>query len=186
MVQKYTSFLHDMGDESISAILINGRGGDLTEWESENGMPHNSHISKRSKSSPKSDSPTPELPRSEFMVERGKSYRFRVINAGLQYCPLEFSIDDHNLTVIATDGNPIQRIDVASFFILPGERVDFVLNAYQEIDTYWIKVKGNADCEDDQVFQTAILKYKTATSEMPENETNYENAGPNQKGKVKY
>jgi L-ascorbate oxidase len=59
--------------------------------------------------------------RSVFKVEKNKRYRFRVINSGVQFCPLQFSIDGHNLTVIATDGNDIEPLQVVSFVILAGE-----------------------------------------------------------------
>ena len=49
-------------------------------------------------------------PRSIFHVEQGKRYRFRLINSGLTSCPIEFSIENHNLIVIASDGHPIEPI----------------------------------------------------------------------------
>jgi L-ascorbate oxidase len=125
-------------------------------------------------------------PRSSFNVNYNKRYRFRVLNTGVQYCPLEFSIDEHNLTVISTDGNPIQPVNVKSFFIMPGERVDFVLNASQNSNkNYWIKVKGHADCEESEMFQTAILKYNNLLNNLPETTINYENSGHDSEGYVK-
>jgi hypothetical protein len=41
-----------------------------------------------------------------------------------------------------------------------GERYDLIVNANQEIDNYWIRAKGFADCGNFKVFQTAILNYK--------------------------
>jgi L-ascorbate oxidase len=98
IAQKFNAFLHDEGDEAIDAILINGRGGDKNEDNNED----------------------EHLPRAEFVVEKGKRYRFRMINAGILFCPLQVSIEHHNLTIIATDGNPIEPIEVVSFFILAG------------------------------------------------------------------
>ena len=43
---------------------------------------------------------------------------------------------------------------------IEGERYDFVLHAYQDINNYWIRAKGFADCGNFKVFQTAILNYK--------------------------
>lgn len=166
MIDKYTSFVFDSGDEEINAILINGKGGDM-----------NPNL-------------RTQLPRSEFIVTNGNRYRFRVINVGVEFCPLEVSIDNHTLTVIATDGNPIEPIVVASFYILAGERVDFVLNANQSQDfgAYLIKVKGHADCEENSVFQTAILRYNGSNSISNANfvnqDINYNNSGPNQNGLV--
>ena len=43
-----------------------------------------------------------------------------MINAGILYCPIEFSVDNHNLTVIATDGNNIEPYEVQSLIIMAG------------------------------------------------------------------
>jgi hypothetical protein len=54
-----------------------------------------------------------------------------------------------------------------------------VLNANNNIDTYLIRLKGLADCEDTEMFQTALLKYATASGEGPANQTvTYDTAGP--------
>ena len=98
-ITKFNAFLHDFGDESINGILVNGRGVDVLP------LKHKLHF---------------ETPRSIFNVEKGKRYRFRVINSGVQYCPLQISIDHHNMTIIATDGNSIEPIQVTSFYILAG------------------------------------------------------------------
>ena len=84
MISKYTAFLHSYGDEQINGILINGRGVGLE-----------SHLASKLDY---------ETPRSVFHVQKGKRYRFRIINSGVQYCPLQVSIDQHFLTIIATDG----------------------------------------------------------------------------------
>jgi FtsP/CotA-like multicopper oxidase with cupredoxin domain len=164
LLVKEIKFLYSKGDEIIDGILINGKGVEIKEMKNNN------------------------MPRSVFNVDSGKSYRFRVINAGVQYCPLELSIEEHNLTIISTDGNPIQPVDVKSFFIMSGERVDFVLNASQNINkNYWIKVKGHADCYEidgfnvTKIYQTAVLKYNNLKNDLPQKEINYENSGPDPK-----
>ena len=48
--------------------------------------------------------------------------------------------------MIATDGNPFEKVEVDSFNIFAGERFDFVLNASQAIGNYWVRVRGLADC----------------------------------------
>src|SRR5579883_287427 len=83
-VSKFAGHHHNDGDNKPSSILINGRGV-LVRFASSGGQ----YV---------------ETPRAEFKVMHGKVYRFRLINAGILYCPIEFSIDDHNLTVIASDG----------------------------------------------------------------------------------
>ena len=48
--------------------------------------------------------PGHETPRSVFAVKQGLRFRFRIVNAGILYCPIEVSIDNHLLAVIAVDG----------------------------------------------------------------------------------
>ena len=80
---------HDASSNSIDSILINGRG--------------------------QSPSKNLLIPLAEFSVRKDAKYRFRVINAGSSHCPFQFSIDGHNLTVIAIDGQPIDPFEVESF-----------------------------------------------------------------------
>lgn len=51
----------------------------------------------------------------------------------------DFQIRDHKLTVIATDGVPIEPIVVDSIIALPGERYDVVMDAttLPEISKYF-------------------------------------------------
>lgn len=73
-----------------------------------------------------------------FNVTRGSKYRFRVIATGSIY-PLRISIDNHELTIISSDGYDIEPWVVESFIINPGERYDFILNADQSYGNYWIR-----------------------------------------------
>ena len=64
-------------------------------------------------------------------------------------CPfglLQVSIDNHTLNMIASDGNPFEKVEVESFNIFAGERYDFVLNASMPVGNYWVRVRGLADC----------------------------------------
>ena len=63
---------------------------------------------------------------SEFKVTAGNTYRFRLIGAQSLYA-YRFSIEDHNLTVIATDGQFIKPVTVDYIIIHSGERYDFLL-----------------------------------------------------------
>lgn len=140
-IEKFAGHHHNDGDNKPRSILINGKGVLVNITDTR-------------------DNQVYQTPRAVFSVEKGKRYRFRMINAGILYCPIEFSVDNHNLTVIATDGNNIEPYEVQSLIIMAGERYDFVLHAYQDINNYWIRAKGFADCGNFKVFQTAILNYK--------------------------
>uniref|UniRef100_A0A1X7UI57 Plastocyanin-like domain-containing protein n=1 Tax=Amphimedon queenslandica TaxID=400682 RepID=A0A1X7UI57_AMPQE len=75
---------------------------------------------------------------SDFKVNYGQTYRFRLIGAQSLYA-YRFSIEDHKLTVIATDGeyinpsnvntDPKQNTEVDYIIIHSGERYDFLLKA---------------------------------------------------------
>ena len=73
-------------------------------------------------------------------------------------------------------------IQVASFFIMNGERVDFVLEANQPISSYWIRFKGHNDCSKSSIYQTAILQYKGSPVLYPPQNVTYNNSGPTMTG----
>jgi len=138
-IEKFAGHHHNDGDNKPRSILINGKGV------------HQKFYSL--------DGKVYQTPRAVFTVEKGKRYRFRIINAGILYCPIEISVDMHNLTVISTDGSDVEPYEVESLVIMAGERYDFVLNASQAVANYWLRAKGFADCGNFKVFQTAIVNY---------------------------
>ena len=66
-----------------------------------------------------------------FYVERGNTYRFRLIGAQANYA-YRFSIYRHKLRVIATDGFFIEPIETDYIIINTGERYDFLVDTKQE------------------------------------------------------
>ncbi|CAL1547209.1 unnamed protein product [Lymnaea stagnalis] len=115
-------------------------------------------------------------PRSDFSVTPGKKYRFRVICSAIMNCPIQFSIDDHTMTIISSDGNDIEPFVTDSFTIYGGERLDFVLFADKDaaLRNYWIRVRGYNNCANRKASQTAILKYFGAPDELPPGPTRWE------------
>ncbi|XP_014238681.2 laccase-like [Trichogramma pretiosum] len=114
----------------------------------------------------------PSVLTAAFAVEKGKRYRFRLIDAGAEDCPIEMSIDRHTMTIINVDSNPIQPVEVDAITIWPGERVDFILNANQDVNNYWIRYRGYGRCQDtananNGIFQVATLQYKGAPLREP-------------------
>lgn len=55
-------------------------------------------------------------------VTPGYRYRIRVLYNGIFNCPVEFSIEQHKLLIISTDGNDIQPVLADGFFLTSAER----------------------------------------------------------------
>lgn len=51
------------------------------------------------------------------------------------------------MTVIASDGSPVEPFETEILVIYGGERFDVVLNANQNVGNYWIRAQGLADCK---------------------------------------
>lgn len=116
------------------------------------------------------------VPLEVFEVHQGQNYRFRTINAGFLNCPVEISVDNHTLTVIASDGWYFEPVVVTTLVTYAGERFDFVLNADQEIGNYWIRIRGLMDCDErfEKAHQVAILRYGRAANENPDGIPSYD------------
>lgn len=81
--------------------------------------------------------PSKECGHSEILVEKGKTYLFRIINSGsLLYHTLCF--EGHNVTVVAADAMPIQPFSVECIDINIGQRYDIILTANQSEGVYWV------------------------------------------------
>lgn len=107
-----------------------------------------------------------------FHVTSGGSYRFRTINAGFLNCPVEISIDGHNITVISSDGGYFEPVVVSTLVTYAGERFDFVVKADQSVGNYWVRVRGLMDCDErfTKAHQVAILRYDGASENEPSEE----------------
>ncbi|KAI9555735.1 hypothetical protein GHT06_018250 [Daphnia sinensis] len=154
-VAKFVAHHHDDGDNKPSSMIINGKGRIP--------KPRNELTSNET------------MPLSVFNVKQGIRYRFRLISNGFLNCPIQFSVDNHTLLVIASDGGSIQPIEVDSLIIDAGERYDFIVNADQKLSSYWIRLHGLMDCGPKKVFQSAILRYNGAPEIEPEEVLTYEN-----------
>ena len=60
------------------------------------------------------------IPPQVIEVTSGLRYRLRFINGGSLNCPIMISIDGHNFTVIASDGNPIEPVTASSLIVFEG------------------------------------------------------------------
>ncbi|KOC69892.1 Laccase-5 [Habropoda laboriosa] len=96
-------------------------------------------------------------------VEANKRHRIRLINSFCATCPGQLTVENHNLSVIAIDGNDIEPLVVNSIVSFPGERYDFVINTNQTPGSYWIQLRALDDCEARSIQQLAILQYVNAS-----------------------
>ncbi|XP_068158066.1 uncharacterized protein Mco3 [Drosophila tropicalis] len=102
-------------------------------------------------------------------VTPGYRYRMRIILNGIFNCPVEFSIEQHKLLIISTDGNDIEPVLADGFFLTSAERFDFILEANQYAKNYWIRVRGYEECENRKLYQGAVLSYRgAARTELPQ------------------
>ncbi|XP_078686410.1 uncharacterized protein LOC144919067 [Branchiostoma floridae x Branchiostoma belcheri] len=79
-------------------------------------------------------------PLSTFTVPSGGSVNFRIIHVGPDY-PFRFSVDQHELTVTASDGYDMSPRSVQSVIMYPGESYDVRINGSADPDLYWIRAK---------------------------------------------
>lgn len=98
----------------------------------------------------------------KLMVDYGKTYLLRLVNAVLQDM-LFFSIANHQLTVVGTDGSYTKPLKVDYITISPGQTIDVLLEANQPLGHYYMaaKVYSSANgVEYDNTTTTAIIQYK--------------------------
>ncbi|XP_021372474.1 L-ascorbate oxidase-like [Mizuhopecten yessoensis] len=103
----------------------------------------------------------PELPYETFIVKSNKTYRFRFINSGNAF-PLQVSVDQHKLELIATDGRDIQGVQTDFITTTPGERIDFLLRTTETPDNYWFRVEANGAGQ-----VKGIVQYDTVDEGVP-------------------
>ncbi|XP_013194946.2 uncharacterized protein LOC106138359 [Amyelois transitella] len=82
----------------------------------------------------------------KLFVIPGFAYKLRLINAIAIECPVVVSIDQHEMLVIATDGKPVKPLAAKSVLLYPGERMDVVVRASQEVGGYWLNARGTGAC----------------------------------------
>jgi len=107
-------------------------------------------------------------PLSVFKVKKSKTYRFRLINGGSLY-PFQFSIEDHMMKVVASDGAELQPVEVESVIVSPGERFDVTVKVDKPKANYWIRAHsmvadGSMPGEHRDGF--AILHYDGAPTDV--------------------
>lgn len=78
-------------------------------------------------------------------VTAGSSYRLRLVNGAMD-TTFRFSIDNHTLTVIASDLVPIVPYETESVNVAIGQRYDVIVTANQDAGNYWLRAVPQATC----------------------------------------
>lgn len=59
-----------------------------------------------------------------FTITPGRRYRFRLINSYGSVCPSQITVGGHVLTIIATDGEPVQPVQVNTIISFSGKDIN--------------------------------------------------------------
>jgi FtsP/CotA-like multicopper oxidase with cupredoxin domain len=104
----------------------------------------------------------------ETVFERGRKYRIGLINAATNG-HFQFSIDGHNITVIANDLVPIVPYETQSVLINIGQRYDIVVEANAEPGDYWLRGGWQSECSanDNPDNITGIVRYDANSTALP-------------------
>lgn len=101
IISKFAFHHHDTtNNDKPNSILINGKGVKVNNNDSDD---------------------TYKTPRSLFQVRQGNRYRFRLIHSGVTFCPIQFTVQNHSLRVISSDGKPFDPIDVNAVVLNAGK-----------------------------------------------------------------
>ncbi|CAG8489834.1 10839_t:CDS:2 [Diversispora eburnea] len=119
----------------------------------------------------------PNAPLATYSVQKGKKYRFRLINTSSNAFFI-FSIDNHPLKIIEVEGTPIQPVTVNLLPINIAQRYSVIVEANKPIGNYFIRATLAKECMDTNPFTfnvnssinynaTGILKYQGSDNSSP-------------------
>lgn len=111
-----------------------------------------------------------QVPLEVFRVQKGKRFRFRIVNAGSHVCAVSLEIEGHSLTVLSSDSFDIEPVTVEKIISNGGERFDFVINVVED-GNFWMRIAGLGICKLLELEQYAIL---TTQSNLTDTELAFE------------
>ena len=112
---------------------------------------------------------TPQAGLSKFNFTAGQTYRIRLINAAAE-ATLKFSIDEHEMTIIANDFVPVQPYNTSVVTLGVGQRTDVIVKATgNNGSSYYMRSKANSTCSTVSVTEVdAVIFYPGAnTTALP-------------------
>lgn len=119
---------------------------------------------------------TPGAPLAKFAFQTGKVHRLRLINTGSSGTQ-KFSIDGHQMTIIAQDYVPIKPYTTNVVTLGLGQRADVLVNATGSPDgKYWMRADLDVACMQLETANThalASVYYPNADTSSQPNSTAY-------------
>lgn len=108
---------------------------------------------------------TPNAGLAKFKFTSGKKHRLRLINGGSEGLQ-RFSIDGHNMTVMANDFVPVQPYDTNVVTLGIGQRTDVVVTAnHPSNSTFWMRADLSHTCSlANQPHALAAVYYENANT----------------------
>ncbi|CAH1400296.1 unnamed protein product [Nezara viridula] len=102
-----------------------------------------------------------KLPLSEFIIEKGKRYRFRLIGSTCLTCAVVVKFQGHRVLAISADGGlRFKPIPVDTIVLNSGERFDVILEANQTEDLYLLHLQSLGKFCSPEPY-VALLSYKS-------------------------
>lgn len=98
-----------------------------------------------------------------FTVEKGKTYRFRITNVGLQHS-LNFRVQDHEMTLVEVEGTHTMQNTYSSLDVHVGQSYSVLITANQPSRDFYIAVSTRFASK--ILNSTAILHYSDSTTSV--------------------
>ncbi|KDQ55438.1 multicopper oxidase [Jaapia argillacea MUCL 33604] len=101
-----------------------------------------------------------------FTLEANKTYRLRLINTG-SFVNMQFSIDNHVLTVVEADGTAVQPFQVNSLWLTVAQRYSVLVTTNQTAGAYWMRAgldtsSFNYPSPNTQTEVRGVIRYGTS------------------------
>lgn len=105
-------------------------------------------------------------------LEANKTYRLRLINPGT-FVPMQFSLDNHLMTVVEADGTAVEPVEVSSVSVAVAQRYSVLLKTDQPAGAYWMRAEldstqftyDNPGC---QMEIRGVIRYGVSDDTMPD------------------
>ncbi|KAK9475885.1 Cupredoxin [Lipomyces japonicus] len=169
-----TDWYHGMSDSYIDAYLT--PGNENTEPVPDNGLINGANYFNCSLT-PYDTCYQDEANRAMFNVQQNKTYRFRVINTGA-FAEIDFSVDDHVLTLIEGDGTLIKPTEIHKLQVSVAQRYSVLLHtnistAAESTEIFYVRAELDQFCfaTDNPLLDPGVKGYLVYNNSQREDES---------------